>query len=351
MLVLSLTLGVTSCSKKRSDTETEEIDTSYDPAEYVELCDYKNIEISDDEVTVSDSDLMDYIRTEMDGYSTTKEITDRGAMDGDIVSINIQGYLNGKVLDTLTAYYFELKVGEGTLGDEFDEELMGMETGETKSFDIAYDEDYPSENLAGNTVRYEVKVNYILEYTEYEITDENVNYLSGGEYETVEQMKEAAEKHLLETDFDTYRDKCILRKVIEGCTIKDYPEAQLVKYESDMVSSYRADAINAGYDDLDAYLADEYGMTMDHFSGYVDEYCKSALGEEMIYKLIADIENITLTDEEYDSYVDYFANAYTDTYYYSMTSEEFAESLGEENIRDALLIKKTQDMICRWNAE
>jgi FKBP-type peptidyl-prolyl cis-trans isomerase (trigger factor) len=118
-----------------------------------------------------------------------------------------------------------------------------------------------------------------------------------------------------------------------------------------MVSSYSADAINAGYDDLEAYLADEYGMTMDHFSGYVDEYCKSALGEEMIYKLIADTENITLTDEEYDSYVDYFANAYTDTYYYSMTSEEFAESLGEENIRDALLIKKTQDMICRWNAE
>ena len=156
---------------------------------------------------------------------------------------------------------------------------------------------------------------------------------------------------MLESDFSTYRDKCILRKVVEGCTVKDYPEAQLVKYESDMVYSYTADAIAAGYDDVETYLADVYGMTMDDFSEYVDEYCKGALKEEMIYTLIAEKEGITLTDEEYDSYVEYFADAYTDTYYYSMTSDEFSEELGEDNIRQALTIRKTQEMICEWNAE
>ena len=106
-----------------------------------------------------------------------------------MVSINIQGYLKGKALDTLKAYYYELMIGEGTLGKEFDEALIGMEKDETKTFEISYDEDYPSENLAGNTIKYEVKMNYILDYTEYELTDENVRELSGGEYESVEQMK------------------------------------------------------------------------------------------------------------------------------------------------------------------
>lgn len=348
VLILSMTAALTACNKQ---TDEPEIDTSYDPADYVQLCDYKNIAISDDEIEISETDLMTFIRSEMDEYTTTEEITDRGVRPGDTVSINIKGYLDGKELESLKAYYFNIIAGEGTLGIDFENQLNGMKTGETKSFNITYPDKYSSETLAGNTINYSVKVNYILEVTEYEITDENVEMLSNGEFETVEQMKESAREYLLASDYITYRNRYLLRKLVDSCTVTDYPEAQLGVYKSDMFSYYTVEAINYGADDLESYLAIEYDMTLDEFGDYIDEYCKKALKEEMIYTLIAELENITLTDEEYENYVEYYAGAYEDTYYYSMTADEFSDSLGEENIYQALLINKTQSQICEWNAQ
>lgn len=344
LLAFAMCLSISACSGNNIDeAENDETDTAYDPADYVELCDYKSIEISDDEVEVSEADLMDYIQEQFDEYTSTEEITDRGVRSGDTVSLNISGYDNGEQVESLKTYYYAITVGEGTLGAEFEKNLKGMMTGETKTFEITYDENYPSETIAGKTIIYEVKVNYILKETVYEITDENVELLSGGAYTTVDEIREAAAAYLLENDFDTYRQESLLRKIVSSCNIKGYPENQLAVYENEMYSQYMAEA---GNEDVEEYLIEAYGMNMDDLIDYVEAYCKSVLNEEMVYTLIAREEGIAVTDEEIESYAESYAESYEENYGSAITAEEFIESLGKEKIRQALLIKKTKEQLC-----
>ncbi len=341
ILVLSMIAGVSACSKKEP-----EVDVSYDPADYVELCDYRNIKVKDEEITVPDEEVDDYIRELFDEFTEFTVITDRGAEKGDLVSINILGYDGDKLIDSLKAYYYSLVIGEGTLGLDFEDQIIGMKTDETKSFEISYDEDYPSDTIAGKTVKYEVKLNNIQEISEYEINDENVKLLFGDEYSTVDELKKVGRDYLLRYGYDIYREKLILEKVVDGCTVKGYPESLLEKYKDDMIAAYTAEAGSRG---LESYLKSICGMSLDSFNEYVDMYCKSALKEEMIYSLIAEKENITVTDEEVNSFAEEYTEDYKQSFDFDASAEDLLLNLGEENVRQALVIRKVKSMICEWN--
>jgi len=82
----------------------------------------------------------------------------RPAADGDRLTIDFTGTLDGTAFDGGSANDFAVVLGEGRMLPDFEAGLRGAGAGETRSFDVAFPADYGSAQLAGKTGRFEVTV-------------------------------------------------------------------------------------------------------------------------------------------------------------------------------------------------
>ena len=91
----------------------------------------------------------------------TYEKVDRAAQSGDRLSIDYTGKLNGEVFQGGEAKDYPVELGAGGMLPEFEAAVVGMKSGETKSFDLTFPEDYRSKEVAGKRVNFSITVNRI----------------------------------------------------------------------------------------------------------------------------------------------------------------------------------------------
>ena len=84
------------------------------------------------------------------------EPADRAAQDGDRVTIDFVGKLDDVAFDGGTANDFPFVLGEGRMLADFETGVRGMTPGATKTFPVAFPEDYGSKELAGKTAQFAV---------------------------------------------------------------------------------------------------------------------------------------------------------------------------------------------------
>jgi len=81
--------------------------------------------------------------------------TDRAAEKGDFLVVDFLGKLDGTPFKGGDAQNFGVVLGEGRMLPDFEAALIGMKSGEDKSFDLTFPADYQPE-LAGKTVQFAV---------------------------------------------------------------------------------------------------------------------------------------------------------------------------------------------------
>lgn len=80
---------------------------------------------------------------------------------GDRVSVDFEGKIDGEPFEGGKAEDFQFMVGEGQMLKEFDESVRGMKSGESKTFPLAFPEDYHGKDVAGKTADFMVTVKKI----------------------------------------------------------------------------------------------------------------------------------------------------------------------------------------------
>ncbi len=88
---------------------------------------------------------------------------ERKAATGDQVEIDYRGTLNGEEFQGGRAQGYKLVLGEGHTLKDFEGAILGMEAGESKSFELTFPEDYHAKELAGKTVTFAVTLNQVAE--------------------------------------------------------------------------------------------------------------------------------------------------------------------------------------------
>ncbi len=83
---------------------------------------------------------------------------DAGVEAGDRVTVDFEGKLDGELFDGGKAADFQFLVGEGQMLKEFDDAVRGMKPGESKTFPLAFPEDYQSKDVAGKTADFLVTI-------------------------------------------------------------------------------------------------------------------------------------------------------------------------------------------------
>jgi len=86
---------------------------------------------------------------------------DRAAADGDQVTVDFDGSLDGEALEGGKAERFPIVIGEGRMLPDFEANLRGVVAGTDKRFDVAFPDDYYEEKLRGRTAAFDIHVHEV----------------------------------------------------------------------------------------------------------------------------------------------------------------------------------------------
>lgn len=324
-------------------------DTATDYSKYVELGEYKGIEVTLDSTEVTDDEVKSQIESTLTSDTRKVDVTDRAIEDGDIANIDYVGTVDGEEFEGGSAEGYNLTIGSNTFIDDFEEQLIGKNIGDTVEVKATFPDDYKSEDVAGKEAVFTVTINSIQESVVPELTDEWVTeYTAEDEtpYTTVKEYKKSVRASLEEEKIQqaaTNKTADVLTKIVENSTIKGYPQDEIDSYVENMTSYYESIASAWGYS-LDDFLSSMYGYTPEEFEKEANTLAEATIARQMICKLIAKAEGMTVTDEEYQEGLKAYAEEYSsDSKTY--TAESFEEEYGKDVVEENILLEKVLDFI------
>lgn len=86
---------------------------------------------------------------------------ERAAADGDRVTLDYRGTMDGKEFDGGAAKAYAVVIGEGRMLPDFETQLVGMKAGESKTFDLRFPDDYHGKDVAGKTAKFEITLSQV----------------------------------------------------------------------------------------------------------------------------------------------------------------------------------------------
>ncbi|MEO6295193.1 MAG: trigger factor [Candidatus Limnocylindria bacterium] len=153
----------------------------------VELGAYTDYAFSLETPEVTDDQVERVIGELREQQATLRPIDGRGAQDKDIASVKFTGTIGDEPFEGGSADRLPLVIGESRMIPGWDEQLVGLEIGGTKSFDITFPDDYRVAELQGKEAHFEVELLDLREKVLPEVDDEFAK--SAGEVETLDQLR------------------------------------------------------------------------------------------------------------------------------------------------------------------
>ena len=160
----------------------------------VKISAYTGMKIKQYAYTVQDEEVDAELNRVLDRNARKVEVTDRAAQNGDIVNIDFVGTVDGVKFDGGEAEGYDLTLGSGSFIPGFEDQVVGMNIGETKDVNVTFPENYQAENLKGKAAVFAVKLNGIQAKELPEVTDEFIKEATGSE--TVEAYRQKLVKSL-----------------------------------------------------------------------------------------------------------------------------------------------------------
>lgn len=324
---------------------------------YISLPEYKGLSVSVDseQKEVTDSDVTDYINNLISQYGTTESVTEGVTANGDTISLDYSGLLDGTAFSGGTATDVSYTIGSGKFIDDLDKGLVGLTVGEEYDIPCKFPDNYSSSDLAGKDVIFKVTVNSIKKTTLPELTDDwvasNASSLNV-EATTVEGLKSYVKDYLetqAKTNYDSSKYQAAWKAISEQInTDKGYPEAELNSLidtlKSNVQSEYNQYGSYYGISDFTSYLSQVYGFdSEDAFNDYAKEYAQSYLVEKMAITIIAENENITVSEDDIND-----MGAQLASYYGYSDYQEILDTYGNQmnsEVGYQVLYQKVQDFI------
>lgn len=290
---------------------------------------------------VTDEDVVAIALEPYNTYVTVETgVTDRAAVLGDIVNIDYSGKKDGVAFDGGTAQAQDLELGSGSFIPGFEDGLVGVMPGETVDLNLTFPENYRNEELAGAEVVFTVTVNFIYPSTKEEMQDGLVEEMTGGDYTTVDAFLEYAREYL-EGEADYYytvdKENAVLDALEAIAVFSELPEELVADYEYTLKNALEEQALYYYGLDVETFCTYFFGMDA---ATYVREAAESSTKQGMIFQYIAIKENLFLTDEEFETSMQEFAeeNGYS-------SAEELLGDTDIEDFREYFLFEKVVDFI------
>ncbi|MBB2777218.1 UNVERIFIED_ORG: trigger factor [Comamonas terrigena] len=177
---------------------------------------------------------------------------DEAAVDGDRVTVDFEGKIDGEAFAGGKAEGFQFLVGEGQMLKEFEDAVRGMKAGESKTFPLAFPEDYHGKDVAGKTADFLVTVNKLEAAHLPEVNEALVKSLGIADG-SVEALRADIKKNLeREVKFRLQaRNKQAVMDALVSVAELDLPKASVQAEVARLMEGARADLKQRGIKDAD----------------------------------------------------------------------------------------------------
>lgn len=304
----------------------------------VTLGDYKNIEVTKQDRTVTDEDVADELESRRQ-RAVELALKDDAAEEGDTVVIDFEGYKDGEKFDGGSAENHSLELGSGQFIPGFEDQLIGAKSGDEKDVEVTFPEEYGAEELAGQDVVFKVVVHEVKEKSVPELDDEFAKDVDD-EVETLDELKDKIRQQLEKSKDQAATeatDDEAIQKAVENAEVPEIPEA-MIDEEVDrqfnlFINNLQQQGISK--DQYMSMIGTSEQELRDQFRNEADFNVKTNL----VLEAIAKAENIDVTTEDIDAEIKDLAEQY------GMEEDRVRGILSEDLLKHDISLKKSIDLI------
>ncbi len=305
---------------------------------------YKGLKVSKDEVEVTKEEIEHELSHLLEKY-TELVVKENGTVEnGDVAIIDFEGFKDGVAFEGGKGENYSLEIGSNTFIPGFEEQLVGMKTGEEKEINVTFPEDYAASDLAGCEVIFKVKVN---EIKVKEVRELDKDFFDDLGMEGIDS-KEKLEKEI-ETNIKANKDMDAENKYIDSLLSEisknvevDIPEEMVDDEIHHMIHKFEEQLKMQGLS-LDMY----YQFTKTTHEDLHNQMEKEAY-QHILYRLtleeIMKLEKIEVSDKEVEDEIKSLSEKY------SMKEEDLLKAIGSKDmIKYDLEMRKVIELLKEAN--
>lgn len=304
-----------------------------------ELAQYKGLTFTKQKVEVTEDQIKEEIEHELLRASRLVE-TNKPVKNDDFVTLDFDGYIDGKQFDGGKAENYQLKIGSHTFIDTFEDQLVGLNIGDKKDVVVTFPADYHVADLAGKPATFKVEIKNIRERVMPELNEEFVS--NSTEFETVDEFKASIKEKLLkqaQDHADIELDNDILDKIIDD-TVLTVPETLAEDETKRQIQNMEQQLRYQGID-LEAY-AKYIGKSVDDLKAEIKVQATRNVKARLVLEKLIKTENLDVTEKDIDTKIEEMAKNV------GKTVEEYKKQVNDSminHIANDLLMKKIVDFL------
>lgn len=205
----------------------------------VKLGKYKGLGIKKDAIKAEAEEIEDAINHMRERYA--EDVIKEGAIaSGDIAVIDFEGFVDGKAFDGGKSENYSLKIGSGTFIPGFEEQLVGLKSGDEKDVKVTFPADYHAEDLKGKNATFKVKVHEVKEVKVPELDKDFFADLGMEGINTKEELEAQVSENILarkEMEAENKYLDDLLEAAAKNVEV-DIPEAMINEELDRMIQQY-----------------------------------------------------------------------------------------------------------------
>ncbi|MBQ6021714.1 MAG: trigger factor [Clostridia bacterium] len=302
----------------------------------VNVVGYKGIEAEKPDVEVTDEDVEKDLKAKQEANAREISVEDRAAKEGDIATIDFEGFTDGVAFEGGKGEDYDLELGSGSFIPGFEDQIVGHNVGDAFDVNVTFPEEY-AEELAGKDAVFKVTVKGIKEKQLPELDDEFVKDVS--EFDTLDELRadirktltEQREKSAKSTFENAVYDK--LSELVDG----EIPDVMYDKAVDNMLSEFRYNIESQGMP-FDKYIS-AIGMTEDSIRNMYRPRAEKDVKIELALAKIAALEGIEATEEDIAAEYDKMAERY------GVKAEDVKAAISEERVIAQIKSNKASDLV------
>ncbi len=258
-----------------------------------ELAGYKGLEVEKEEILVTDEEIQLELAEMQKNLAVLRSVTDRPIQKGDVVIVDFQGYHDGAAMPQVKNENYSVEVGEGNMGVEFEEKLIGMNREEVGTQEVDFPETHPNPVLKGKKVEFRITVKDIKERVLAELNDEFAKD-AGEEFKTLDELKASIREQLTkqreERAEGALTDK-IMQKLLDAHEF-EVPK-RLVAFEIEQMIKQTEQQFEKSGMTLEAA-----GLTREKLAEQNAVMAEKRVRGDFLLKKISEIEEIKVQEED-----------------------------------------------------
>ena len=306
----------------------------------VTLGEYKGLEVAKADTTVTDEEVEAELKKEQEKNARTINVEDRPAADGDTVTLDFEGSVDGVPFDGGAGKDYPLTLGSHSFIPGFEEQLVGAALEEEKEVNVTFPEDYQAEELAGKAAVFKCTIHKIEAKELPALDDDFAKDVS--EFDTLDEYKADIRKKLQEKkeqDAKVENENNVIEKVVENAQM-ELPQPMVDTQAREMVENYarRLQSQGLNINDYMKYT----GMTPEKLMEQMRPEAEKRIKTRLVLEKVVEVENVEVSDEKLDEQINEIAASY------KLEGAKLKEMMGErekEQIREDLKVQAAIDLL------